>query len=126
MFDDTGYAAYQHAQLEAQAASADPHKLVLMLIDGFLDELARVEGHLQAGNFERKAVSINKCIEILSGLDASLDREQGGKVADDIHQLYDFCGRQLFKVSVSKNSAELGVIYKVMNDLKEGWQALAA
>lgn len=126
MFDDSGFDAYKHTQLDARAASADPHHLVLMLIEGFLDELARVEGHIEAKQFDRKAKSIAKCLDILSGLDTALDREKGGQLAENLHQLYDFCGRRLFEVSVSNELSGLEVIYKVMGDLKDGWENIAA
>ncbi|EKE73987.1 flagellar export chaperone FliS [Gallaecimonas xiamenensis] len=126
MFDESGLDAYRHTQIEARAAAAEPHKLVLMLIEGLLDELARVEGHIQAKQFDRKATSITKCLDILSGLDTALDRENGGALAEDLHRLYDFCGRQLFDVSVSNEVAGLSIVYKVLGDLKEGWESMTA
>lgn len=62
-----GYDAYQFAATQAKAASADPHQLVLMLMDGLLDEIARAEGHILARQYERKGQSINKCLQILGG-----------------------------------------------------------
>lgn len=126
MFDDMGYQAYQQEQLEAKAAAADPQQLVVMLIDGFLDELERVEGHIQAKNFERKAQSIKKCMDILGGLDAALDLEAGGEVAMNLHRLYDYCGRKLLDVSANMDNDALASIRQVMNDLREGWGSLAA
>ncbi len=125
MYDD-GFEAYQQTQVEAKAASADPHQLVLMLVDGFLDELDRIEGHLEAKQLDRKAQSVARCMDILSGLDTALDMKKGGAIAQQLHDLYDFCGRQLFEVSLKNDPAGLAVIRKVMNDLREGWQALAA
>lgn len=66
-----GYDAYQFAATQAKAASADPHQLVLMLMDGLLDEMARAEGHIQARQFERKGQAISKCLQIW-GLDSAL------------------------------------------------------
>lgn len=126
MFDDSGYDAYQHAQVEAKAASADPHQLVLMLVDGFLDELYRVEGHLEARNMERKGQSVARCMDILGGLDTALDLEKGGAIAQELHRLYDYMGRQLFEVSIKNDPAGLTIIRQVMGDLREGWQAMAA
>src|SRR5690554_1495496 len=125
MYDD-GFEAYQQTQVEAKAASADPHQLGLMLVDGFLDELDRIEGHLEAKQLDRKAQSVARCMDILGGLDTALDMKKGGATAQQLHELYDLCGRQLFEVSVKNGPAGLAVIRKVMNDLKEGWQALAA
>jgi flagellar secretion chaperone FliS len=126
MFDESGYDDYQYNQIEAKAAASDPHRLVLMLVDGFLDELARIEGHIEAGHMERKGQSVARCLSILGGLHTALDRKKGGPISEELHRLYDFCGRQLFEVSLKNDPAGLAVIRQVMGDLREGWQALAA
>ena len=80
-----GYDAYQFAATQAKAASADPHQLVLMLMDGLLDEMARAEGHIQVKQYERKGQAINKCLQILGGLDSALDMEKGGEQIGRAH-----------------------------------------
>ena len=90
-----------------------------------LDELARVEGHLQAKNYERKGQSIARCMNILGGLDTALDMEKGGALAVELHRLYDFCGSQLFEVGLKNDPAGLTVVRTIINDLREGWEALS-
>lgn len=126
MLDNSGYDAYKHSQVEARAAAADAQQLVLMLIDGLLDELARVEGHLDARNYERKGQSIARCMDILGGLDTALDLEKGGPLAEELHRLYDFCGSQLFAVGLSNDKAGVALVRTVISNLREGWEALAA
>ena len=118
---DSGFDAYQQNNTAAQAATADPHKLVVMLIDGFLDEMDRAEGHIKGRRFEHKGKSISKCLDILAGLDAALDLEQGGDVAKNLHDLYNYCAYNLFQVSVDNNTEQFGSVRAVMVDLKQGW-----
>jgi len=125
MYDfNSGLDAYQETTNEAQAATADPHKLVVMLIEGFLDELERAQGHIQAQRFEHKGRSISKCMDILAGLDSALDVEQGGEVADNLHNLYEFCALTLYKVSISNETEQLASVFTVMDNLKQGWQQM--
>ncbi|ENY71396.1 LafC [Aeromonas diversa CDC 2478-85] len=125
MFDhDDGYSAYQQAATEAKAASADPHQLVLMLIDGLLDEMARAEGHIQVRQFDRKGRSITKCLDILGGLDSALDMEKGGELALNLHRLYDYCGQRLFEISVSNDTDGFAEVRKIITELREGWEAM--
>lgn len=120
-----GYDAYQFAATQAKAASADPHQLVLMLMDGLLDEIARAEGHIQARQFERKGQAISKCLQILGGLDSALDMDKGGELAVNLHRLYDYCGQKLFEISVSNNVEGFADVRKILQELKEGWEAMA-
>src|SRR5690606_1558990 len=96
MYDD-GFEAYQQTQVEAKAASADPHRLVLMLVDGFLDELDRIEGHLEARQLERKAQSVARCMDILSGLDTALDMKKGGAIRSEERRVGKECGTRWWR-----------------------------
>ncbi|WP_163934453.1 flagellar export chaperone FliS [Paraferrimonas sp. SM1919] len=116
------YSNYQHTGLEARAAAASPQELVVMLIDGLLDEIDRVEGHINAGNHEKKSLSVNKCMEIIQGLDTSLDMQGGGDLAQNLHQLYQYCSRSLFDASLKNDIEVLTPVRQVMHNLKQGWQ----
>lgn len=126
MFEhDDGMAAYQQAATHARAASANPHQLVLMLIDGFLDELSRAEGHMQARQYERKGRSVAKCLDILGGLDSALDMEQGGELALNLHRLYDYCGHRLFEISTANQIDGFSEVRSIIGELRAGWESMA-
>ncbi|MCG7517818.1 flagellar export chaperone FliS [Vibrio sp. MMH1-50] len=121
MLMDSGYDSYQQVDLDAQAASANPHQLVVMLIDGLLDEVERIRGHLAANRLAEKGASINKCMNILIGLSSALDEENGGEIADNLRQLYDFCQVELFYTSVQNDISRLDNVERVMGNIREGW-----
>ncbi|MHB9957321.1 flagellar export chaperone FliS [Vibrio campbellii] len=121
MLMDSGYDSYQQVDLDAQAASANPHQLVVMLIDGLLDEIERVRGHLAANRLAEKGIGINKCMNILIGLSSALDEENGGEIAENLRQLYDFCQVELYYTSVQNDATRLGNVERVMGNIREGW-----
>ncbi len=123
---ETGFDAYRQSEIQVRAATASPAALVLMLLDGLLDELARAEGHLLARNYERKGNSIKKSLRILGALDASLDRSQGGELAENLHQLYAYCGRRLFKASVRNEAEGFRQVADLMRNIREGWEQVVA
>ncbi|CAH1597276.1 flagellar export chaperone FliS [Vibrio jasicida] len=121
MLMDSGYDSYQQVDLDAQAASANPHQLVVMLIDGLLDEVERVRGHLAANRLAEKGTGINKCMNILIGLSSALDEENGGEIAENLRQLYDFCQVELYYTSVQNDASRLDNVERVMGNIREGW-----
>ncbi|MGR5435585.1 flagellar export chaperone FliS [Vibrio owensii] len=121
MLMDSGYDSYQQVDLDAQAASANPHQLVVMLIDGLLDEIERIRGHLAANRLAEKGTGINKCMNILIGLSSALDEENGGEIAENLRQLYDFCQVELYYTSVQNDAARLDNVERVMGNIREGW-----
>ncbi|MYM57936.1 flagellar export chaperone FliS [Vibrio sp. OCN044] len=123
MLMDSGYSSYQQVDLDAQAAAANPHQLVVMLIDGLLNEIERVRGHISSGRLAEKGAGINKCMNILVGLDSALDSDNGGEIAQSLHQLYDFCQIELYHASVNNNIDKLTSVEHVMNNIREGWMS---
>ncbi|EGR3301914.1 flagellar export chaperone FliS [Vibrio parahaemolyticus] len=121
MLMDSGYDSYQQVDLDAQAAAANPHQLVIMLIDGLLDEIERIRGHLDAKRLAEKGAGINKCMNILIGLTSALDDENGGEIADNLRQLYDFCQVELYYASVQNDADRLMNVERVMGNIREGW-----
>ncbi|MFB9134709.1 flagellar export chaperone FliS [Vibrio sp. AK197] len=121
MLMDSGYDSYQQVDLDAQAAAANPHQLVVMLINGLLDEIERIRGHMSAGRLAEKGAAINKCMNILIGLDSALDEENGGEIAESLHQLYEFCQVELYQASVQNSDERLTNVERVMTNIREGW-----
>ncbi|HCG6606017.1 TPA: flagellar export chaperone FliS [Vibrio parahaemolyticus] len=121
MLMDSGYDSYQQVDLDAQAAAANPHQLVIMLIDGLLDEIERIRGHLAAKRLAEKGAGINKCMNILIGLTSALDDENGGEIAENLRQLYDFCQVELYYASAQNDADRLMNVERVMGNIREGW-----
>ncbi|WP_285163618.1 flagellar export chaperone FliS [Shewanella goraebulensis] len=116
--------AYKQTTLDARVASANPHEMVRMLLDGLLEEIERTSGHMERKNFEDKGKSVNKCLNIVHGLDSMLDLENGGEVATSLNRLYDYCSRQLVTASVENSVTELTPVIKVITDVRAGWANL--
>ncbi len=121
MLMDSGYDSYQQVDVDAQAASANPHQLVVMLIDGLLNEVERVRGHLAANRLAEKSNCINKCMNILVGLSSALDEKNGGEIAQSLHQLYEFCQVELYYASIHNDADRLTNVERVMSNIREGW-----
>ena len=67
------YQSYQAVDLGAQTAKASPLELVLILMTGLLDELARARAHIEHARFEAKA--------------KARSRGTGGRAADRLRWL---------------------------------------
>lgn len=124
MFDDNPFEAYKTTSLEARAASANPNEIVRMLLEGLLDELYRTGGFMERKSYEDKGKSINKCLNIVHGLDSMLDMTNGGEIATNLHNLYLFCSNQLVKASIENSPKALEPIINVIQQIREGWENL--
>ena len=115
------YSSYHAVNLDAQASRASPIELVLLLTDGLLDELARARAHIVAKRYEQRANSINKCVEIITGLSSSLDLEQGGEVVNNLARLYEFSTIHLNAAGIKQDPAMIDEVVNIMTTIRKGW-----
>jgi flagellar protein FliS len=118
------YGDYHAVNLDAQTSRASPVELVLLLTDGLLDELARARAHIVARRYEQKAVSIDKCIEIINGLSSSLDFEGGGETVANLARIYDFCASHLHGAGIKLDPTMVDDVTGVLNTIRQGWKGV--
>jgi flagellar protein FliS len=124
--DHEAYRNYHAVNLDVQTARASPVQLVLILMDGLIEEIARARAHIQARRHEQKAASLNRCIDMLNGLSSSLDTETGGVVVADLLRLYDYCAWRLYTVGLKLDTAIVDEVTGLLDTLKRGWLGVQA
>lgn len=120
-----GYGGYRTANMVAQTAQASPVELVLMLVDGLLEEMARLRMHIEHRRFEEKAQSIAKCADILTGLGSALEVEAGNEVVENLSRLYDFCAQRLNQAGFDMDVTQVDEVQQIVQTLRSGWQGMA-
>jgi flagellar protein FliS len=118
------YEGYRSVDLESRAASASPYELVVVLFDGLLDELARARGHIEGKRYQQKGQSLEKCLNILNGLNGALDYDNGGELVQGLSRLYDYCIYRLSDVSVTLSLEGLDEVVHLLEVLREGWKGV--
>ena len=122
---DNGYTQYKEMDLAARTASASPLDLVLVLYAGLMDELERAKSHIENKRYERKAQSINKCIDILNALTSSLEFENGGDLVLNLARLYDHCVYRMYEASGQMSTDKIDEVVLILSNLREGWEGLS-
>jgi flagellar protein FliS len=117
--------AYNKAGLATEVLSADPHKLVAMLFDGAMLAIARAREETLTKQTEAKGASISKAIAIIGeGLNASLDRKVGGKLAEDLSALYTYMVKRLVDANIQNDVAVLDEVARLLGELKGAWDTI--
>jgi flagellar protein FliS len=118
--------AYRQIGTETGIAGATPHKLVAMLFDGFMESLAQARGAMRAGRIEPKCQAICKAVRIVDeGLRGCLDLKGGGKLAQDLYDLYGYLVMRLTLCNVRNDEAGLDECQRLMQPLREAWMSIA-
>ncbi len=118
--------AYRQVGNETGVAGATPHKLVLMLFDGYMDALAQARGALRSGQVQVKCKAITRAVRIVDeGLRGSLDMKGGGELAQDLHDLYGYLAMRLTLANIRNDEAGLEECQRLVQPLREAWLAIA-
>jgi len=120
------YGANQYAQVHNVGGLAEetPHRLIQMLMEGFIARINSAKGAMSHGDLEAKSTFISKALGILGGLNESLDLQQGGEIADNLRRLYEYMSMRLLEASQENNLDKLDEVLSLMRDIKEAWDAI--
>lgn len=117
--------AYKDVALETAVLAADPHQLISMLFEGALLAIVRGKGQMLARDTAAKGKSISKAIAIIGeGLNASLNKEVGGELAQNLSALYTYMVKRLVEANTDNDTAALDEVTRLLTELKEAWGSI--
>jgi flagellar secretion chaperone FliS len=119
-------AAYHSISVQGGVANADPHALVLMLMDACAERLATACGCIERREIARKAKLLHSCVILIAELRGSLNRAEGGPLAENLSNLYDYMMRRLLMANVSTEVGPVKEVLGLLNDIRSAWLAIGA
>ncbi|MFO0752772.1 MAG: flagellar export chaperone FliS [Thermodesulfovibrionales bacterium] len=112
---------------ENQIATADPLKMVVMLYDGAIRFLrvSLVVVTKQRINVKRKLKYLEKACKIIEYLQSCLDREQGGEIARNLNDLYDYILVRLTQANFSNDPHTINEVIRLLIPLRDAWEEIS-
>jgi flagellar secretion chaperone FliS len=121
---NTGVAAYHSVGVHGGVASADPHGLVLMLMNAAMDRMAIARGCVERQELMRKAKVLHSCVTIIAELRNSLNLAEGGELAQNLDDLYDYMIRQLMLANVRSDTDLVLEVSRLLDEIRSAWTAI--
>jgi len=120
----TGRGAQQY--LQTQVRSRTPLELIVMLYEGALRAVTTAAEAAARRDIRTRRDNVSKALGILAELQSSLDREKGGKIAEELDELYGWMTSRLVDATVKQEVKPLNEVKKVLQILHDSWQQVAA
>ena len=120
-------AAYQSVVAHGGVANEDPHRLVLMLFDGALERLAMARGCLERkgrGDIGKKAQLLTQCLHIIGELRGGLNLTDGGALAQNLSDLYEYMLRQLLRANAENDLERIREVSALLSEIRGAWAAI--
>jgi flagellar secretion chaperone FliS len=117
-----GAKAYQNVAVQTSVATADPHRMTLLLYDGAIEAIRLAQAHLGTRRIAAKCEAIGKAVCILEeGLKASVDRKAGGELAEKLVALYEYITLRLLQANLHNDRKALDEAQTLLGDLRSAW-----
>lgn len=122
----TAINAYNKVGLESSVFGADPHALISMLYRGAMLEVSRAKNEISRNETAAKCKSISKAIAIIDeGLDACLDKDVGGELAQSLSSLYKYMIIRLVHANLKNDIATLDEVAGLLSELQGAWESIS-
>jgi flagellar protein FliS len=118
-------AAYQSAAAHGGVAASDPHRLIVMLLDGAVERVVTARGCMQRNETAEKARLINRAVSIIGELRNSLDLRNGGQIAANLAELYEYMCRRLLLATTENKVQMLDEVSALLHEIRGAWLAIA-
>jgi flagellar protein FliS len=112
----------QNQYRKTQVATVDRGRLIVLLYEGAISFLTKAEACVDEGDIPGAANLINRAQDILDELNASLNMEAGGDIANNLRRLYLFMGDQLVRAKIKADPEPVREVARMLATLNEAWR----
>ncbi len=110
---------------KANVTTADRVRLVVMCYEGCIANALRAQEEMRKGNVAEKGVYLSKATAIVTELLDTLNKEQGGEIAERLEVLYRYVLHTFTQANLKRDPGLMEGAIRVLRELKDGWTALA-
>lgn len=112
------YSNYRQSHVE----TADQTELLVMMYNGALKFLRQGRQAIGDKNIENTNYFLGRVQDIIAELMGSLDLENGGEVAKNLFNIYEYMHHRLVQANIKKDAALLVDVEKMLASLKQAWE----
>lgn len=116
--------AYKKVSIDSQLSSASPHKVVQMLMAGAIERLIQGKAAMLQNNVAVKGERLGKALDIIISLRSCLSMDDGGDIAKNLDQLYEFMITQITSANSTNNPEQLDDVIDIVREIKSAWDQI--
>ena len=117
-------AAYRSVSAQAASPTADPHALVLMLLDAALERMNAARACIERRETRRMARLLHSCVILIAELRGSLDLQKGGPLAQNLSDLYEYMTRRLMHANLNSDADAVTEVISLLGEIRSAWVAI--
>lgn len=125
LVSSTTSAAYKQACIETGVEGADPHGLISLLFDALHKAVNAAQRALDEEDVAEKCYQIRVAMRILDeGLNDVLNLREGGELALNLRNLYNYCYNRLLLANVYNDASALREVDHLLAPITASWKQI--
>ncbi|MEW6542415.1 MAG: flagellar export chaperone FliS [Nitrospirota bacterium] len=108
-----------------QVQHASPVELVVLLYDKAILLLKTAAAHLHDRRVREKCQALCQAVDIITELQAVLDKDRGGEIAAKLNALYTYMLERLTRANQENDDRLILEVVRLLEELQQGWRGLA-
>jgi flagellar protein FliS len=131
MHPHKGAAQYRAVRSHGLVADASPTRLVQIMFEQILLQLATAEGSMRRITDNKplsetvaKCAAMGKAIRLIGQLNGTLDMERGAQVAEKLRALYEYMLLRLTQANAANDAGIVAEVANLVREIKIGWDGI--
>jgi len=131
MYSQNKAAQYRAVSNAGRVADASPTRLVQVVYEQAISHLATAQGcmerihdNLPLPEVVAKCAAVSKALRLIGHLDATLNMEQGGEIAENLRNLYVYMMNRVTQANITNDAAILAEVTRLLMKIKSGWDQI--
>ena len=117
-------ARYQNVDLASRVEGASPHGLVAILFDELMKSLEAMAAACERRDFTQRGAAQARALNMLNGLDSSLDFEKGGEIAQSLASIYAEARRLVISGARDNDPEQIQRAKTMVGEIASAWQSI--
>src|SRR5574344_508960 len=115
-------ATYVDKYKQNEIETASPEKILILLYDAAIRFLIKAKQAIEDKNVQETHNNLVACQNIILEFMSSIDKENGGDLAQKLYNLYDYFYNTLVSANLEKNIKKVNEVLNHLKGLRETWQ----
>lgn len=117
-------ATYRSVSAHGAVADADPHALVLTVMDAALARIGAARACVERKETRRMASLLHSSVILIAELRGSLDLQKGGTLAQNLSDLYEYMTRRLMQANLNSDAPAMAEVLSLLGEIRGAWAAI--
>ncbi|WP_051444957.1 flagellar export chaperone FliS [Desulfocurvus vexinensis] len=112
------------AYFQTQVTTTTQGDLLILLYDGAIKYLNQAKICMAQRDYAGKGQLISRAMDVISELDECLNREKGGELAMNLHQLYFYCNTRLLRANLEMKPEKIDEVVRILDSLRDAFNRI--